>query len=125
MNHAGNGRWRAYSAGSKPTGAVNPFAIETLHAHGIEPLEGVQSKSWDAFADPAAPIMNVVVTVCDNAAGETCPIWPTQTGNAPRNLHWSFSDPAAVQGTDAEKRASFMTIFAEIRSRIDQFLQHP
>jgi arsenate reductase len=123
MNHAGAGRWRAFSAGSTPTGKVNPFALETLKAHDIAPPEGARSKSWDEFAQDGAPIMDAVVTVCDNAAGEVCPVWPTQAGKAPRKLHWSFPDPAAIEGAEAEKRAAFETVFADIRARIDAFLK--
>ena len=121
MNHAGGG-WRAYSAGSKPTGAPNQLAIETLRAHCV-PLgeETPRSKSWDEFAAPDAPAMDVIVTVCDNAAGETCPIWPTRNGVAPETLHWSFPDPAAAEG-DEEKKAVFETVFTDIRRRIDMFL---
>ncbi|NHK28217.1 arsenate reductase ArsC [Parvularcula flava] len=127
MTHASDGAWRGWSAGSKPTDTPNPFALETLRAHGIEPVSGdggaVRSKSWDEFAAENAPIMDVVVTVCDNAAGEVCPIWPTRPGApAPRKLHWSFPDPAAATGSDADKRAAFKAIFADIRARIDAFL---
>ena len=123
MNHAGAGNWRAYSAGSKPTGKVNPFAIETLKALGIAPPpEEVRSKSWDEFTAADAAIMDAVVTVCDNAAGETCPLWPTQNGRPPQKLHWSFPDPAAIEGSDAVKRAGFQSIFADIRAQIDALI---
>ena len=125
MNHAGKGRWRAYSAGSNPTGEVNPFALETLAKHNIEASSDGHppcSKSWDAFAAPEAPIMDAVVTVCDNAAGETCPIWPTKEGRAPEVRHWSFPDPAAVMG-ETEKRAAFEETFITIRAQIDAFLK--
>ena len=126
MNHEGSGAgkdsWRAFSAGSIPTGSVNPFALETLTAHGIAPPKDARSKSWDEFAKPGGPIMDVVVTVCDNAAGEICPIWPRRNGEAPRKLHWSFPDPAAIEGDDAIKRAAFETVFADIRGCIDAFL---
>ena len=128
MNHAGAGGWRAWSAGSKPTGAPNPFALETLASHRIETaVRGAapRSKSWDEFAGEDAPAMDVIVTVCDNAAGEVCPIWPTGNGEAPARLHWSFPDPAAAQGGDAEKRAAFETVFADIRAQIDAFLAEP
>lgn len=123
MNHKGAPRWRAYSAGSKPTGKPNPFALETLAAHGITP-DAPRSKSWDEFAGAGAPHMDVVVTVCDNAAGETCPIWPVRPGGqAPAKLHWSFPDPAAAQGSDDEKRAAFQQVFSDIRARIDALLK--
>jgi arsenate reductase len=121
MNKAGAGRWRAYSAGSKPTGRPNPFALETLSAHGVDP-GSPRSKSWDEFAAADAALMDVVVTVCDNAAGEVCPIWPARQGEAPEKLHWSFPDPAAAQGDDAAKRAAFETVFANIRKKIDAFI---
>jgi len=117
MNAAGAGRWRAYSAGSQPTGAVNPHALATLRAADI-PAGEPASKSWDVFAGPGAPQMDLIVTVCDSAAGETCPIWP----GAPRMEHWGFPDPAAATGSDAEIRAAFQRVFQAIRARIDSFL---
>ncbi|MEM8986634.1 MAG: arsenate reductase ArsC [Pseudomonadota bacterium] len=117
LNHAGAGLWQAYSAGSKPVGRVNPFAIATLEGAGIAP-GAPRSKSWDEFAEAGAPEMDLVVTVCDSAAGETCPIWP----GAPRTLHWGFPDPAAVGGPDADKAAAFEKVFQDIRARIDTFL---
>lgn len=122
MNHAGGGRWQAYSAGSHPTVAPNPFALETLTANDISIDFSPRSKSWNEFASAGAPYMDVVVTVCDNAASETCPIWPTQNGQAPEKLHWSFPDPAALPGTDEEKRAAFGDVFASIRKKIDSYL---
>lgn len=121
MNAKGAPAWRAFSAGSRPTGTPNPFAIATLSAYGT-PAENPRSKSWDEFAGPGAPVMDVIVTVCDNAAGEVCPIWPTATGKAPQRLHWSFPDPAAAGGDDEAKRAAFAGIFADIRAKIDAFL---
>jgi arsenate reductase len=121
MTARGAPDWRAFSAGSKPAGAPNPFAIAALSEHGIS-TPGARSKSWDEFAAPSAPAMDVVVTVCDNAAGEVCPIWPMRDGRPPRNLHWSFPDPAAATGGEAEKRAAFETVFADIRAAIDAFL---
>ncbi|OFX00060.1 MAG: hypothetical protein A3E78_10880 [Alphaproteobacteria bacterium RIFCSPHIGHO2_12_FULL_63_12] len=121
MNAKGAPRWRAYSAGSKPTGSPNPLAIDTLSAYGT-PAENPRSKSWDEFAAAEAPVMDVVVTVCDNAAGEVCPIWPMRVAKPPRKLHWSFPDPAAASGSEAEKRAAFAAVFADIRARIDDFL---
>ncbi len=125
MNHAGRSRWRAYSAGSKPAGAPNPFALETLRAHGLPVHSGAaapRSKSWKEFTAENAPLMDVVVTVCDNAANEPCPVWPVKAGAAPRKLHWSFPDPAAAKGTSADKRDAFETVFAAIKARIDAFL---
>lgn len=121
MNKAGAPGWRAYSAGSRPTGRPNPFALETLAAHGVA-APGARSKSWDEFAAPGAPPIDVVVTVCDNAAGETCPVFIAPADAKPHRLHWSFPDPAAATGSDADKRASFEAVFSAIRTRIDQFL---
>ena len=118
INHAGKGQWRAYSAGSKPTGVVNPFAIQTLELESIG-IEPPRSKSWDEFALENAPVMDAVVTVCDNAANETCPYWP----GVPTRMHWPFSDPAAVEGSDAEKLAAFQEVFAQIKIKIDEFLK--
>lgn len=122
MNHAADGRWQAYSAGSKPTGTPNPFALKTLAAHKL-PAPDPRSKSWDEFASADAPVMSAIVTVCDNAAGETCPIWPTQDGRTPNTLHWSFPDPAAATGSDEQISAAFETIFADIKAAIDNFLK--
>ncbi len=127
LNHIGAGEWRGYSAGSHPTGSPNPFALKTLALHDIKVVGGdggpVRSKSWDEFAAKGAPIMDVVVTVCDNAAGEVCPIWPVKPGcDAPLKLHWGFPDPAAVEGADDEKLASFEDVFAGIRSAIDSYI---
>lgn len=122
MNHVGRGRWRAYSAGSKPAGAPNPLALATLKAHDVA-IGAPRSKSWDEFAVERAPRMDVVVTVCDSAASEICPVWPTQAGRAPpRKLHWSFPDPAAAHGSEAERRAAFEAVFQNIKARVDSFL---
>ena len=120
LNHLGKGRFRAFSAGSFPAGRVNPFAIEMLHTIGY-PTDGLRSKSWDEFAAPDAPHMDFVFTVCDNAAGEVCPVWPGR----PVSAHWGFADPAAVQGSDAEKRAAFHRVFHEIRNRLQLFVSLP
>jgi arsenate reductase len=125
-NHVGGDKWRGWSAGSFPTGIPNPFALKTLEAHGITPVAGdggvPRSKSWDEFAASDAPIMDVVVTVCDNAAGEVCPIWPVRQGGVPpRKFHWGFPDPAAVEGTDDEKLAAFETVFTDVRAQLDAF----
>jgi arsenate reductase len=117
LNAAGKGRYRAYSAGSKPGGTVNPHALSLLKEKKI-PAEEARSKSWDEFAGAGAPKMNLVVTVCDNAAGEACPVWP----GAPARAHWGVDDPAAVQGSDAEKRAAFEKAFRELKAKIDAFL---
>ncbi len=122
LNHAGAKNWRAFSAGSKPAGKVNPFAIETLAAHGVDACGTLRSKSWDEFSSPSAPVMNDIVTVCDNAAGETCPAWPSRNGGAPNKLHWSFPDPAAVEGDDETKRHAFETVFKSIAEHIDALI---
>jgi arsenate reductase len=114
------GRFKGYSAGSQPGGKVNPFAIEKVKDTGY-PLENLCSKSWDEFSLPDAPKMDFIVTVCDNAAGEVCPIWPGH----PTTAHWSFEDPAAVEGTDEQKRAAFAKIFKQIMTRMHTFLALP
>ena len=118
LNHAGKGRFRAYSAGSHPGGKVNPLALELLEKKGI-PTQGLRSKSWDEFAALGAPELDFVVTVCDNAAGEVCPIWPGRPGKA----HWGVPDPAAVQGGDEDKRKAFLDAFTRLSGRIDAFLK--
>ncbi len=120
LNHSAQGRFRAFSAGSIPKGEVHPLSLETLRAAGI-PIAGARSKSWDEFAAPGAPRMDIVITVCDNAAAESCPIWP----GAPVKAHWSFPDPAAAQGSEAERRKAFMDIFADIRQAIDRLIALP
>jgi len=128
MNHAGAARWRAYSAGSKPVGAPNRFALETLERAGVPVKAGdgaPRSKSWEEFARADAPLMDVIVTVCDNAAGKPCPVWPAKEGAAPAKLHWRFPDPAAAEGSDDDKREAFEACFQSIRMRIDEFLKEP
>jgi arsenate reductase len=120
FNTLGAGRFKAYSAGSHPAGRVNPFAVEQVRALGY-PVDELRSKSWDEFARPGAPQMDFVVTVCDNAAGETCPLWPGQ----PVTAHWGFPDPAAVAGPDEEKRAAFALALRQIRNRVQLFLSLP
>ncbi len=120
FNTMGGGRFMAYSAGSHPAGQVNPFAIEQVIATGY-PKEHLRSKSWDEFAMPGAPVMDFVITVCDKAAGEVCPVWPGQ----PVSAHWGFEDPAAVTGTDEEKRAAFRKVFHQIRNRVSVFSSLP
>jgi arsenate reductase (thioredoxin) len=120
LNAAAAGQFRAYSAGSQPKGSVHPLTTETLQHAGLQ-AENFRSKSWDEFARPDAPRMNFVITVCDSAAGEVCPVWPGQ----PITAHWSFSDPAAFQGSDDEARAFFREIFRQIRTRVDLFRNLP
>ena len=109
-----------YSAGSHPAGKVNPFALELLEKNRL-PTAGLRSKNWDEFARAGAPKLDFVFTVCDNAAGETCPVWPGQ----PITAHWGVADPAAVQGTDAEKRKAFLRAFTELSARINLLLALP
>jgi arsenate reductase len=116
----GAGRFNAFSAGSMPKGAVNPFALEVLESYGY-PTDGLASKSWDAFAGPNAPSMDFVLTVCDNAAGEACPLWPGQ----PMTAHWGIEDPAAVEGSDIDKERAFVTAFRYLRNRISLLVNLP
>ena len=120
LNSIGAGRFRAYSAGSHPAGKVNPFALELLAKHGLG-TAGLRSKSWDEFATAQAPQMDFVFTVCDSAAGETCPLWPGQ----PITAHWGVADPAAVQGSDEEKRSAFLKAFTQLSTRIQLFVGVP
>lgn len=120
MNHLGQGRFRAFSAGSHPTGRVNPFALEIVQELGFTP-EDFRSKRWDEFATATAPVLDFVFTVCDNAAGEVCPHWPGQ----PMTAHWGIEDPAAVEGTDIERRRAFVQAMKHLRRRIDLFLNLP
>jgi arsenate reductase len=109
LNHLGRGRYRACSAGSHPTGHVDPLAVETLAKAGI-PVDGLRSKGWDVFAGDDAAAIDVVITVCDNAAAETCPAWPGH----PATAHWGFADPAALDGSEAARRQEFRRIFHHI-----------
>jgi arsenate reductase (thioredoxin) len=120
MNAMGAPRFKAYSAGSHPGGKVNPFAIELLHKNRL-PVEGLRSKSWDEFAAPNGPELDFVFTVCDNAAGEVCPMWPGQ----PISAHWGVEDPAAVEGSDEEKRKAFFHAYSRLQNRIQLFLNLP
>ena len=116
----GRQHFRAFSAGSQPKGAVNPFAIRVLRSLDY-PTENLRSKSWEEFAAPDAPVMDFVFTVCDNAAGESCPIWPGQ----PMTAHWGIEDPAEAEGTDVEKEAAFVAAFRYLRNRIAAFTSLP
>ena len=120
LNHLGRGRFRAYSAGSHPVGKVNPFALELLQRAHL-PIDGLRSKSWEGFAQPRAPAMDFIVTVCDNAAGEMCPVWPGR----PVSAHWGVADPAALEGSDDEKRAAFRDAAAILRRRIEALVSLP
>lgn len=116
----GEGRFRAFSAGSQPKGRVNPFALKVLDAYGY-PSQGYRSKSWDEFTRPDAPQMDFIFTVCDSAAGESCPIWPGH----PATAHWGVEDPAAVEGPDIEKEKAFVQAFKYLHNRIELFLNLP
>ncbi len=119
FNTLGKGKFRAYSAGSKPAGRVNPGAIELLQGKGIS-TEGLRSKSWDEFAAPGAPEIDFIFTVCDNAADETCPIWPGK----PATAHWGIPDPAHVEGDEA-RRAAFRKAYEQLARRIQLFMSLP
>ena len=122
LNHIGGGRFKGYSAGSSPreNQQPNPLGLQTLQAAGIS-TQGLSSKSWDEFAKPDAPHMDLVVTVCDNAAGEVCPYWPGQ----PATAHWGYADPSAVEGTDADRLEAFRQTLHAIRRRLDLLVNLP
>ena len=120
LRHWSKGRFNAFSAGSFPKGAVNPLAIELLQAMRL-PTDGLRSKSWSEFAKPDAPAMDFVITVCDQAASEVCPIWPGQ----PITAHWGIPDPAAVEGTETEKMAAFRDAYRRLDARIKLFVALP
>ncbi len=120
LNHLGGGRFRAYSAGSHPAGAVNPRALAALRRRGV-PAASPRSKAWDEFAAADAPPMDFIVTVCDNAAGETCPVWPGR----PASAHWGVADPAAFAGTDRQAEAVFDATLKALEARIAAFVKLP
>ena len=120
LNHWGKGRFHGYSAGSFPKGQVHPISIALLKQLNL-PTEGLRSKSWDEFAAPGAPPLDFIFTVCDNAAGEVCPVWPGK----PMTAHWRVEDPAAVDGTEAEKWAAFRKALKELDNRIRLFVNLP
>jgi arsenate reductase len=120
LRKLGEGRFRAYSAGSQPKGMVNPFAVKVLGNYDY-PTDGYRSKSWDEFSGPEAPVMDFVFTVCDSAAGEACPFWPGH----PMTAHWGIADPAAIEGADMAKEAAFVTAFQQMRNRISAFAALP
>ncbi|MFN4325281.1 MAG: arsenate reductase ArsC [Azonexus sp.] len=119
FNHLGGGRFKAYSAGSQPSGKVNPVALETLERHGV-PLPEARSKSWDEFAAPGAPEIDFIFTVCASAAGETCPIWPGH----PTTAHWGIADPAHVEPI-AARREAFEVAYRQLKQRIEAFVALP
>ncbi len=120
LNKDGRGRFRGYSAGSQPKGTINPVALHLLQRLEY-PTDGLRSKSWQEFAKPGAPVMDFVFTVCDNAAGEACPVWPGR----PMTAHWGIEDPAAVEGSDAEKEAAFIEAHRLLKNRIGAFINLP
>lgn len=122
LNHLGGGRFKAYSAGSSPRDnqTPNPMALSILAESGIS-TDGLHSKSWDAFAGDSAPTMDLIITVCDNAAGEVCPIWPGH----PATAHWGYPDPSEVKGSDEERRAAFRSTLHAIRSRLEMLINLP
>lgn len=120
LNREGKGRFHAYSAGSHPKGQVHPLALRLLADLGY-PTHELRSKSWSEFANPGAPVMDFVFTVCDNAAGEVCPIWPGQ----PMTAHWGIEDPATAEGTELEKKAAFSRAARYLKNRISAFTNLP
>jgi arsenate reductase len=120
LNSAGRGRFKAYSAGSHPAGKVNPLALELLAKSRLD-TGGLRSKAWDEFARPGAPEIDMIFTVCDNAAGEVCPVWPGK----PITAHWGVADPAAVAGSDEQKRRAFQRAYSELSVRINLLLALP
>ena len=120
LNKQRPGRFIAHSAGSHPTGRVNPMTIELLRRSGL-PTDGLRSKSWDEFARPDAPKLHYIFTVCDDAAGEMCPVWPGQ----PVTAHWGVEDPAAAEGDEETKRKAFMRAFTTLQRRLDRVLSLP
>jgi arsenate reductase len=119
-NQLGQGRFRGFSAGSQPKGQVHPYSLDLLRSLRFS-VEGLSSKSWDVFAEAGAPQMDFIFTVCDDAAGEACPVWPGH----PMTAHWGVPDPAAVQGSEIERRAAFRQAFAALENRIKVFLSLP
>jgi len=120
LNRLGRGRFRAYSAGSFPRGSVHPLALDLLRRQNY-PVDALRSKSWDEFAAPDAPKLDFVITVCDNAAGEVCPIWPGQ----PTTAHWGLTDPAAVEGSETVKHLAFADTMRMLHNRIGLFVNLP
>ena len=118
LTRRGAGRFAAFSAGSHPKGEVHPLALALLREKGHD-VSGLRSKSWDEFAATGAPVMGRIVTVCDNAAGEACPVWPGK----PAVAHWGLPDPAAVDGSDAERRAAFVRTYDELETRIARLME--
>jgi len=120
LNDLGKGKFRAFSAGSHPAGHVNPYALDLLNRMGL-PIDGLRSKSWEEFAAPGAPEIDFIFTVCDNAAGEVCPVWPGR----PMTAHWGIPDPAAVEGSDLDKTNAFRDAYRVLERRIDLLTHLP
>jgi len=120
INHLGKGKFRAFSAGSHPNGRVNPYGLRLLQELNI-PIENPRSKSWDEFARTGAPALDFIITVCDNAAGEVCPIWPGH----PMTAHWGVADPAHVEGDDAAKMQAFREAYLTLNERVKRFVELP
>lgn len=120
LNQLGGGFFRGHSAGSHPTGSVNPYALDLLERNRFR-TDGLRSKSWEEFAQPDAPVMDFVLTVCDKAAGEVCPVWPGQ----PMSAHWGVEDPAEFQGTEEEKHRAFSSVFMTLRTRVALLVNLP
>jgi protein-tyrosine-phosphatase len=120
LNNLGKGRFQAFSAGSQPAGQINPFALELLEKNCF-PTAELRSKSWDAFAHPDAPHFDFIITVCDDAAGEVCPVWPGQ----PMTAHWGIPDPVAVSGSDDRKRHAFVEAMSQLQRRISMLVNLP
>ena len=120
LNFLGRPKFKAFSAGSYPVGSVNPLALELLETNRL-PTQGLRSKDWNELSQPGAPFLHFVFTVCDQAAAEPCPVWPGQ----PMTAHWGIHDPAAVQGSDGEKRKAFLKAYTELHRRISLFVNLP
>ncbi|MFP6741501.1 MAG: arsenate reductase ArsC [Alphaproteobacteria bacterium] len=120
LDHLGAGRFKGHSAGSHPAGRVNPYSLAQIEQRGC-PTAHLRSKNWDEFGGAHAPAMDVVITVCDNAAGEVCPVWPGH----PLTAHWPFRDPAAFTGTDAETHAEYAAVYSQIEARVRQLVALP
>lgn len=120
LDHLGAGRFNGHSAGSHPAGRVNPYAVAQIEARGC-PTGHLRNKNWDEFGGVEAPAMDVVITVCDNAAGEVCPLWPGH----PQTAHWPFRDPAVFSGTDAETHHEYAAVYRQIEDRVKQLVALP
>lgn len=120
LNRLGHGRFHAFSAGSHPTGAVHPLALALLRRHDYA-VEGLRSKDWNEFSAPHAPRIDCVITVCDSAAGEVCPVWPGE----PITAHWGFADPAAATGSEAERKSAFADVYRQLHEHLEMLVRLP